>query len=337
MMGNWWQKRFSKNNKAVVLMYHRIAAETIDPWKLCVTKENFEQQLSLLRSKYHVISVNELHQQLKEKAVKENTVCITFDDGYTDNYAVARPLLQQYKLPATFFITTNPVIYNKKYWWDELQHCILEGGELPSDFKIQTRDIHFQFNLNGASKLTDELKKAHEDWKDPAPRPTPRAELYYQLWKILKPLPFEHIQQVMQALPCSNDTNTKKDATPEVVTVDELIDLFHNPLFTPGLHTASHPALAFQSSAAQFAEIAKCKKDLEQIVNKIVDTISYPYGNYNAETIKVVRQLKINTGFSTEEKSIDHTSNPLALGRFMVENWTGIELENRLDRLFTNG
>src|SRR4051812_22398653 len=42
---------------------------------------------------------------------------ITFDDGYFNN-SLARPVLEEFKVPALFFISTNHVLQNKCYWWD---------------------------------------------------------------------------------------------------------------------------------------------------------------------------------------------------------------------------
>ncbi|MFD1467605.1 polysaccharide deacetylase family protein [Hymenobacter caeli] len=42
---------------------------------------------------------------------------ITFDDGYYNNRR-ALPILRQYGVPATFFISTHHVLANQAFWWD---------------------------------------------------------------------------------------------------------------------------------------------------------------------------------------------------------------------------
>jgi peptidoglycan/xylan/chitin deacetylase (PgdA/CDA1 family) len=44
---------------------------------------------------------------------------ITFDDGYYNN-VLARPILEEYGVPAVFFISTNHVRENRCFWWDVL-------------------------------------------------------------------------------------------------------------------------------------------------------------------------------------------------------------------------
>ncbi|WP_456379698.1 polysaccharide deacetylase family protein [Thiolapillus sp.] len=47
----------------------------------------------------------------------EKCICITFDDGYANNLRML-PLLEQYDIPATFYITTGNVEEQQCFWWD---------------------------------------------------------------------------------------------------------------------------------------------------------------------------------------------------------------------------
>jgi peptidoglycan/xylan/chitin deacetylase (PgdA/CDA1 family) len=46
-------------------------------------------------------------------------VLLTFDDGYFNN-SLALPMLEEFGVPALFFISTNHVRQQKCYWWDVL-------------------------------------------------------------------------------------------------------------------------------------------------------------------------------------------------------------------------
>ena len=53
---------------------------------------------------------------------------ITFDDGYYNN-SLALPVLNEFKVPAVFFISTNHVRQNKCFWWDVFyRERIAEGA-----------------------------------------------------------------------------------------------------------------------------------------------------------------------------------------------------------------
>lgn len=91
-----------------ILTYHHID-EKGKTSSLSVSPENFDRQMEFLSGhNYDVISLGEFI-QLKEKKINfaRNTVVITFDDGYEDNYISAYPILKKYNLAATIFIIAN--------------------------------------------------------------------------------------------------------------------------------------------------------------------------------------------------------------------------------------
>src|SRR5690242_16694094 len=88
-----------------ILLYHRIADESADPWGLCVSPAHFIQQLEALRrSGYTPVSLQEATEQHRPRCRR---VVLTFDDGYSDNLNVALPILNAYSCPATFFVTAG--------------------------------------------------------------------------------------------------------------------------------------------------------------------------------------------------------------------------------------
>ena len=113
-------------------MYHRVATLHADPWQLAVSAENFEAHVKLLKQKYNVVTHEELLYQVSRKSFRNKQVCITFDDGYLDNYTTAKPILEKYQCPATFFISTYFLQKGQPYWWDELQELIFSSTKLPS-------------------------------------------------------------------------------------------------------------------------------------------------------------------------------------------------------------
>ena len=63
---------------------------------------------------YRFVSPAELLEGLKPDG---KYALITFDDGYYNN-TLARAVLEEFKVPALFFISTNHVRQNKCFWWD---------------------------------------------------------------------------------------------------------------------------------------------------------------------------------------------------------------------------
>jgi peptidoglycan/xylan/chitin deacetylase (PgdA/CDA1 family) len=63
---------------------------------------------------YTFISPNDMERGLD---IHRKYLLLTFDDGYYNNY-LALPVLRQYQIPATFFISTDYVLHNRSFWWD---------------------------------------------------------------------------------------------------------------------------------------------------------------------------------------------------------------------------
>ncbi len=104
------------NGKLLVLTYHRVLAdydEIIDD----IDDVQFTQQMETLSQYFNVLSLEEGLRQVQIGRIARSAVCITFDDGYRDNYDVAFPILKALNLPATFFIATG-YLGNGKMWND---------------------------------------------------------------------------------------------------------------------------------------------------------------------------------------------------------------------------
>ncbi len=90
-----------------VLMYHRVSRrDSFD--QLVVSPKKFKEQMAVLASDYNVLTLEDAVSKLETKApLPRNSVVVTFDDGYLDNLVEALPILEQYSIPATIFVTSN--------------------------------------------------------------------------------------------------------------------------------------------------------------------------------------------------------------------------------------
>ena len=53
-----------------------------------------------------------------------NPVVVSFDDGFKNNYSVAAPILDEFQIPAVFYISSGVVNTNMMFWVDVLEDCI---------------------------------------------------------------------------------------------------------------------------------------------------------------------------------------------------------------------
>src|SRR3989344_2717645 len=98
---------------ARIILYHRIADVKQDPHILCVSPENFRAQIKFLKENFKIIPLVKLVQDIRTKKVKNNSIAITFDDGYADNLYNALPILEEFRVPATIFLTSGYINENK--------------------------------------------------------------------------------------------------------------------------------------------------------------------------------------------------------------------------------
>jgi peptidoglycan/xylan/chitin deacetylase (PgdA/CDA1 family) len=336
--GGNWPRRFKQlfQHKAIVLMYHRVATLSLDPWQLAVQPDRFERQLKLLQNKYNVISLSELVTQLADHSLSDNSICITFDDGYSDNFFNAIPLLEKYHCPASFFITTQYIGRNQLFWWDELQNIILATGSLPPKMSMPIDGQLFEFNLENDTVLSHTRRDLQAGWVSPEEPPTRRCELYLAIWEKLRPLPEEVLQSTLRQVRTWAGYQQPPDYLSIPLTTSQLNCIARHPLFEIGIHTVTHPALSFQSREVQLQEISDSRQCLEKMCSRSMNILTYPYGDYNDTTINVVKQEKLQAAFTTVERVITKRSDPYCLGRFQVRNWKEDEFEKQLSTWIKN-
>ena len=93
--------------RARILVYHSISHDPLNPFS--VSPEDFEEQVRFLSQAYHVIPLEELVACTRGEAgeIPPDSVVITLDDGFRDNYVHAYPILSKYKVPATIFVIVD--------------------------------------------------------------------------------------------------------------------------------------------------------------------------------------------------------------------------------------
>lgn len=318
--------------KAVVLMYHRIAEPATDPWLLAVSPARFEQQLQVLCDQYRVISVEELIRQHAHGSIKSRSVCLTFDDGYRDNYLSAKPLLEKYGCPASFFLPARYIGSNELFWWDELDRILLRTERLPNLFAHTIHNQPVRVELEGEAVLTPELWQQHTAWSAYNPPPTRRALLYYTLWKLIRPLPHPEAAAIIEQIRQWAGSAVLPEEQEVPITMEQLHGMHAQALFHIGLHTVTHPDLASHPEADQRREITESIHYFQHHLRQPLRTLAYPYGRYNDATLSIAKELDLSAAFTTFDEPVTKQADRYQLGRFQVQNWNGREFEQHLHR-----
>ncbi len=105
-------------NGMAILLFHRVT-DVIPPDGLTVSVAKFRGICRMLKKKFHVVSLGELHTLLRNGGpFPRRTVAITFDDSYRSNVHAAE-ILAEHDLPACFFLPPGFIETDRIFHWDE--------------------------------------------------------------------------------------------------------------------------------------------------------------------------------------------------------------------------
>jgi peptidoglycan/xylan/chitin deacetylase (PgdA/CDA1 family) len=330
-----YQLRKKMANKAIILMYHRVNELELDPWSLSVSPKNFAQQLKVIRDYTNPISLTELVRAHRNGNIPNKSVAVTFDDGYIDNFYQAKPLLEFYDIPATFFVTTGYIGQNREFWWDELDQLLLQPGKLPEKLSLEVNDNFYEWELGTAAIYTkQDYQNDHKQIAYEA-KPGSRMFFYYLIWQQLREQLEQERRKVMEQL--REWINLVPEIRPNyrVFSVEELSILGQSDLIEVGSHTVNHLSLSLLSNEVQCYEIYQSKADLENILQRKVTNFCYPYGDFTKETSQIVQKTGFESACTVNRDILWQESNNFALPRIEVQNWNKEEFAARLLKYFS--
>lgn len=102
--------RFLGARRSLILCFHGVGPSNvrIDPGFLRVRPEIFRSQLNLLReASFEFVTVDEFARRAEGGEPAPGLVALSFDDGMDDNHAFLLPILREYGVPATVYVTTG--------------------------------------------------------------------------------------------------------------------------------------------------------------------------------------------------------------------------------------
>ena len=206
--------------KVAILAYHRIDWATRYPWSITpnVTPDNFDLEMRYLHQRYHIISLDELSNNLSDlKVLHPNTAVVTIDDGYKDTYLNAYPILRKYNTPATVFLTTGHIGTGSLFWSDKVSYIIWK-----------TKLNSLELGDLGAYHLT-----SSDD----------RRRVSYKVIARLKQLSVKDRDELIERLVRLSGVNIPLNLGKELIlSWDEIKEMSKNGI-SFGAHTVSHPIL----------------------------------------------------------------------------------------------
>jgi peptidoglycan/xylan/chitin deacetylase (PgdA/CDA1 family) len=298
--------RLLRGRRAMVLLYHRIADEASDPFGLCVTPAHFEEHLQVIRRLGTPMALEDVVAGVRDGKVPDNAICLTFDDGYLDNYNAAAPLLEKYDIPATIFFTTGPGGRNREWWWDEIERVFFQPGELPERLEVEIGGTRHGWELGPGRPFTAAERTLYRGWHlSDAGAPTRRHRVFREVYHLVQPLSQEERSRVLDQLLAWGGTDRDQVRQERrAMTPEQARALVSRGLVTAAPHTVNHPALPSQDREVKRVEILRSKQVLEEWLDREVQGFAYPYGLYDDDTVAAVREAGLGFACSGDHGKV---------------------------------
>jgi peptidoglycan/xylan/chitin deacetylase (PgdA/CDA1 family) len=315
----------------LILMYHRIGVLKCDPWGLAVSPERFAEHLESLRKFGQPRPLTQTTDALRRSELFEQTVVLTFDDGYVDNLHNAAPLFERYDAPATIFVASGYIGAAREFWWDELERILLGPERLPGELRLAAAGQVWIWPLGEACKYTDDERRGDRAWGlDKRGALSKRSEFYRAVHRVLQPLDdVERLKALDDIGLWSGDAGGARPSH-LCVSPDEAMALKSSDLIELGAHTVTHLALSGLPEEAQRQEIRQSKADLERLLGTPVLNFAYPYGQYSEGTAALVREEGFVSACSTQAGVLTEHSDLFALPRVKIGDWDAKRFEATL-------
>ena len=271
----------------------------------------FREQLDFFAENFHIVTMEQVMDAVSSGSeLPENSMLLTFDDGYIDHYTVALPLLKERNMQGSFFIPGKTIAENTLLDVNKI-HFILASADsrlLMSDLLKKLdfyRGKEFCYPENAQLLETYAVANRFDSKEVIFIKRILQTALPEQLRKIISSELFE------QYIAFPED----KFARELYMNYDQIRYMKRAGMFI-GCHGYDHYWMANLSEAELKQDIDHGLETIDEFIDQNNWVINYPYGNYSDSVCQYVRSKGAKVGLTTEVRvariGIDH---PLQLPR----------------------
>lgn len=253
-------------------------------------KFDFEQAILELMSSYNIIGLAEAKKKIITNENSDNDIILTFDDGTKDHYETVYPILKKYGIKGVFFLSSN--IFHKEILDIHLIHRLIS--------KVKVDELFIEINnLLKENKVLvnseDFINNRFDNYK---------MKYIKQLLQFILPDGIRNkiLMQLISKYKISLNFNEY------YLSPEKAVEMKCNGMDI-GLHTKSHKRLNLLSKIEQEEEILENLSILNNynLISE-VKALSYPFGNYNKDTIDILKSYNIDMGFTIDDSALKNQS-----------------------------
>ncbi len=239
-------------------------------------------------------------------------ICITFDDGYRDNYTDAYPVFLKHNVPFTVFLTTGLVDRTIPMWWDAVEKII----------DVQNQ-LYFETRLLRNTTSSEKTKN------------------YSMVSNIMRSCQQPEMLEYLEDFITKNNTDFTLESTyDQALTWDMIREMQAGGLACFGAHSVSHRLFSSLNKSELYTEITASKQRIKEMTGMTPVYFAYPFGQLNEigeDASSVVAASGFKAGLSTTRNTVNkHTINNLyTLPRVMLGRGSQniLKLQLQLSRL----
>lgn len=293
------------DGRLCIVNYHRIL-ETADPLLDSEPDiQTFHWQMQLLAEGFNVMPLHEAVMAMPRGRMPPRAVCITFDDGYRSTYDLALPVLKEFGLPATVFVTTGHM--DKDNMWNDrildAIRCCVAG---PIDLTSLRQGVHYVDTDRDRKRLADQLTSAVKYLP-----PAERLDIIENFERLIGRAPSHRLMLTGQMV---------RDLASQGVEI--------------GGHTISHPILTTISEQAARHEIVGGKENLEAVIRQPLRLFAYPNGkagvDFDERHVQMVKDAGFVAAFTTASGAASMRNDRYQLPRSRPWDTTPVMFSARL-------
>lgn len=246
----------------IIIMYHGITDESCPYNNRHTLTKDFKKHLIFFKKYCNILSLNDF---CEEKFISNKiNIAITFDDGYYNNYKIAQAILEELKIPATFFVTGINTTDDKILWADYVD---IVSSVIQNDISFELGDFSFILQ-NKIFKCINSNKSLHQIIKNDLPEYEHKLELFTKLKKYIPKNTFENNEIYWKLM---TDSDIVKSSKSNFISIQS--------------HGFLHNNLGKIKEENAFNEILNSKCYLEDLTQKKIDFIGYPDGSYSKNVV----------------------------------------------------
>lgn len=259
------------------LFWHSVEPDSIDLEHFngsSPTQSMFRQQIKFIANNFTPISIFDFMKITEDKSLIKSyakpPVLLGFDDGFKNVISYALPVLNEFNIPALFFVI-GEILKNPDYvpWYVEIMHLLRKTK------KSSVVYDNSEFNpgsTHGLATLKCHFNTSFKENKSEKDRQS-------------------FLDNIFDLLDVKRPVASDLDEDMRFVNKDDLSNLGSTSLLTVSSHAMTHRCLAALSYKEQIYELEQSDMLLRRFCPSYYPTIAYPDGSFNQDTINIAKKI----------------------------------------------